>query len=156
MLAATIASGPLGAATYPAISVAPLGADCGALPVGHDAACEGFAVTNLGFGSLRIGAVALADTDAADFAVDADGCSGATLGPGASCEVSVRFAPRTAGAKSASLLIPSNDPDLPAWNATLSGTALPPPDPTGGAPGPAGLALLALLAGARRRRAAET
>jgi len=42
-------------------------------------------------------------TTSGDFALDADGCSGATLAPGASCSVSVRFTPTGMGARSGTL-----------------------------------------------------
>ena len=44
---------------------------------------------------------------AAALAITADTCAGASLAPGATCSVTVRFAPATAGAINASLIATS-------------------------------------------------
>lgn len=152
LAAACIAAGPVAAATRPQLSVTPLTADCGTLPAGQDAACETFAVANLGFSALHVTSAGLTGADSGDFGVEADSCTGATVGMGASCAVAVRFTPKTVGAKAAALLIASDDPDTPLWSAALAGEAVEPPAADGGAAAPHALGVLLVAALTRRRR----
>ena len=55
------------------------------------------------------------------FSMVSNGCSGATVAPSASCTVDVRFSPTTSGARSDTLVIPSNDPDQPNVNFGVNG-----------------------------------
>ncbi|MBI5441062.1 MAG: choice-of-anchor D domain-containing protein [Deltaproteobacteria bacterium] len=93
--------------------------------VGSSSASQTVTVSNLGPGSLVIGAVAKNGAAAAEFPVADDGCSNRTLVTLESCTVSVYFAPVSAGIKSANLVIPSNDPANPSLGVPLSSTALP-------------------------------
>jgi hypothetical protein len=81
-------------------------------------------VTNQGTANLVLGTLSLGGANPGDFRkpAAADLCSTRTLGPGQSCTVGVKFRPGSAGAKSASLLVPSNDPDQPTASVSLSGT----------------------------------
>jgi hypothetical protein len=100
-------------------------------------------------GTAQVGTVKLTGTDADDFMISSDGCTGATVNSGAparSCTVRVRFAPSQAGARDATLLFSSN-----AVNGTeevpLTGTggALPTGAPgVAGVQGPAGPAGLSV------------
>ena len=58
--------------------------------------------------SIQFGTPALGGANPDQFAIDEDDCSSATLQAGQECRVTVRFAPTTAGAKSAWLQIPDN------------------------------------------------
>ncbi len=100
-------------------------------------------VTNVGHGELQMGTATVAGAEAPDFLIVHDSCSGETISPGSTCQVTVRFAPSATGARSATLEVPSNDPSSPL-EVALSGQggALPegPEGPKGeeGSEGPAG------------------
>lgn len=107
------------------ISVSPASIDFGEVAVG-DSATQSVTITNVGGEVLAIGTIATAlPSDA--FAVVNDGCSGQQIGPDTSCLFEVRFAPVTAGAESADVEIPSNDPDTPVFSLPVTGTGLPVP-----------------------------
>jgi hypothetical protein len=107
----------LGAA---ALAMTPGSHDFGALAIGGQSAATQFTVRN--GGGVAAGALSVQSSDPASFVVDASGCA-ATLAPGATCTLSVRFAAIGAeGAKSATLLVAA-DPGGSAM-ASLSGTAL--------------------------------
>ena len=96
-------------------------------------------VSNTGTGQLFVTGLTFTGTDPQDYLVTSNGCLG-PIAAGASCQISVSFAPQEHGASSASLQIASNDPNTPA-TVKLSGTSGQlPQGPTGatGAQGPAG------------------
>lgn len=74
-------------------------------PVGSSAAARTVTVASTGSAPLRVRGVSLAGGNATAFVVVADRCSGVTLAPGASCPVSVSFAPDGDGSRSATLTI---------------------------------------------------
>ena len=75
-------------------------------------------VTNNGTAPLTIGSVAITGTQANQFN-ESHGCS--QLDPGNSCSIQVTFYPTTAGSKSATLQINSNDPARSRVSIPLSG-----------------------------------
>ena len=83
-----------------------------------------FTVTNKGIRDLVIGVVSMTGQHANDFTVQRDGCSFATVAPDESCMVQVAFSPKSGGAKSADLSIPSNDPDQSPFFVPLSGIGI--------------------------------
>jgi hypothetical protein len=104
-----------------ALSVAPAMNDFGSQTLGSTSAGVEFTFTNNGAvptGALRTALVSQ------DFKVAADGCMGATVAPMGTCKVTVTFAPATAGAKTASLVV-SGDPGGAA-TAALNGTGVAP------------------------------
>src|SRR5262249_3141908 len=80
---------------------------------------------------LHVGTAAIDGTDAAQFAIANDSCSGQTLAPTASCTLDVTFGPTSLGAKSARLAISSDDSASPATagphGSTPAPAAAPPP-----------------------------
>jgi hypothetical protein len=70
-------------------------------------------LTNAGSAPLIIGQVDVSGANTSDFAKAADGCTGSVLRAGESCSVSVRFAPRAAGSRNASLTFSDNAGDSP-------------------------------------------
>lgn len=100
--------------------------------------------TNSGDANVTISRVAIReanDDSAGDFLLSADRCTGATLTPGQTCKVQVRFAPGRASATStAALELHSNVPGSPtSVELTATSTGLPAgPKGDTGAAGPAG------------------
>ena len=82
-----------------------------------------FTITNTGTVSLNLGTITISGTDASQFIKSNDTASGQAIEAGASKTLKVTFDPSTIGAKTASISIPSNDPDSPALTVNLSGTA---------------------------------
>jgi hypothetical protein len=104
-------------------------------PVGTTGASKTLTVTNVGAAPLLISSIRPSGSDADEYTVSGDGCSGVPVVPGASCQVSVRFTPVTEGAASATLRAVSNAPTSPG-GVPLTGTAT--PAPAGGSAGPPG------------------
>jgi sugar lactone lactonase YvrE len=65
-------------------------------------------MTNNGTTGLTISNVGVSGTNAGDFAISANTCSGATVAVSATCSVSMIFTPSTAGAETASLQFTDN------------------------------------------------
>jgi hypothetical protein len=110
-----------------AIAVGPSTHDFGAVAQGAASPDVAFVVTNGGGVATGTLAVSLAGTDAAQFALGTDGCSGTTLAAAASCTVQVHFTPTTSGnlgSVQASLLV-SGTPGG-TTSSTLTGTTVPP------------------------------
>jgi hypothetical protein len=108
-----------------ALSIDPTVKDLGSLAVGTTSAASVFTVTNHGTASSGAVSVSLSGSDAPDFSLSADQCTGKALPPSATCTVSVSAAPMSAGAKAASLVAQSTG-DTGMATASLSATALPP------------------------------
>jgi ELWxxDGT repeat protein len=90
-------------------------------------------VTNNGGSPLRITGFTFSGSNPGDFFVGSDTCH-QPVAPGASCVVTVRFAPQAQGSRAATLAIGSNASDAGTANVSLTGTG-------GGLPaGPAGAA----------------
>lgn len=100
-------------------SIAPGSFDFGSQAVSTKSAAHVFTITNSGAGQLDVDRVSLGGAELDQFVISGDGCSGASLAPGAACEVRVRFAPDSTGAKQALLRVSGN---VPTVTATLSGT----------------------------------
>ncbi|GAG28053.1 unnamed protein product, partial [marine sediment metagenome] len=79
-------------------------------------------VTNDGTTNLTVSTITITGTDAAEFSIQNDNASNQTLVPGASATFQVVFSPTSTGSKSATLSIPSDDPDEATVNIILSGT----------------------------------
>jgi YD repeat-containing protein len=105
----------------PDISVSPISYNFGNVNIGSTSAAQTFTVSNTGTVNLVIGTITLTGTNASEFSKPSDSCSGQTVAPSANCTVQVVFSPTSEGAKSANLSIPSNDPDTPTLNVSLSG-----------------------------------
>jgi hypothetical protein len=117
----TVNASLAGAALAPAsLSIAPATHDFGSVVTGDTSVAQDFVVTNDGDQASSAPAAALTGAGAADFEIVADGCA-APLAGGASCTVSVRFAPATRGARSATLEVAAATGGTAA--ATLTGDA---------------------------------
>ncbi len=76
-------------------------------------------LTNKGTGNLIIGNIA--NPANTDFTIVTDNCSSKTLVPAATCTINMSFSTTTAGSKTGTLSIPSNDPDENPLLLTLRG-----------------------------------
>ncbi len=92
----------------------------GRVPV-NGSSSQSFTITNVGVTDLLIGDMALSGANLAEFSLGSDSCSLRSLAPNASCSFMGAFTPQTPGYKTATLQIPSNDPDTPFAAITLAG-----------------------------------
>ncbi len=106
----------------PNIVVAPTTHNFGARRVG-ETVTQQFTVSNTGTGPLVVDTPVLLGIDATSFTI-ITGQAGFTVAPGGNSVIDVRFLPLWGGAKSATLVLPSNDPTDTAIFVPLSGTAI--------------------------------
>jgi hypothetical protein len=110
-----------GTGTQANISIDPTSKSYGAINVGSTSA-QTFTVTNSGTASLLIGTVAISGTNAAEFVKGTDTCNGQTVAASGTCTIQITFTPSSAGSKSATLTVPSDDPDTPGLAVALTGS----------------------------------
>lgn len=96
------------AAGTPNLSVSPNPFDFGSHSL-NTTTTQTFTVANTGTAPLAVGQLSL--SGAPDFKMATDNCSGTTVSPSANCTVQVSFTPTSEGGQSATLAIPSDDPD---------------------------------------------
>jgi len=101
------------------ISVAPASDSFGNTYVNTASSFHNYTISNPGFVDLAIGTISI--TSATEFVKNTDGCSGQTLSPSATCTFQVAFAPVSAGAKTTTIVIPSNDPAIPNYSVSING-----------------------------------
>lgn len=111
-----VVSGTGGAPTVPDIT-APASLAFGSIAVGGNNTLVAN-IGNAGSANLVISGV---NPPVAPFSIVANNCG--TVAPGGQCQVSVRFAPTSAGNYAGSLVLNSNDPDQPQKSIALSGSA---------------------------------
>jgi hypothetical protein len=109
-----------GTVNIPDITVTPSSVDFGSVQV-NTTAEQLLTVINNGTLNLTLGGVTFGGANINQFSKSADKCSRKTLAPGASCTVDLRFKPTTAGVKTGTFIIPSNDPDENPFSVPLSG-----------------------------------
>ena len=109
----------LSAAT-PAINVNPTALNFGNVNVGSSSTLS-VTVANTGTGDLIISGVT---SPSAPFSKIADTCSNQTIVQGTNCTISIQFAPTVSGTFSSSFIIQSNDPTMPNYTITLTGTGI--------------------------------
>jgi len=104
-------------------SVSPATLNFGNQIVGTSSSAQGITLKNSGTAALTINNIAVGGTNPGDFA-QTNTCGG-SVAAGASCSISVTFAPTAAGARSASVTISDNAPGSPQ-TLSLSGTGVSP------------------------------
>jgi hypothetical protein len=104
----------------PGISVSPDSFDFGSVVAKKTSSPMTFTIQNNGTGNLKITKINITGTDAKMFRKK--GGSRKTIAPGGTYSFTVTFKPKSAGTKSATLQILSNDPDTPTIDIPLSGT----------------------------------
>jgi uncharacterized repeat protein (TIGR01451 family) len=120
------------AAAPPTVGLSPSSVVFGDQLVGSTSTTHMLTITNTasrGSQSLVIGQLAIAGANSGDFGLGTDGCSNKTVAPGASCAVSLTFAPTQVGSRTASLSVPSNAASTPdTVSLSGNGTAAPSAD----------------------------
>ena len=112
------------------ITLMPTSFDFGTVTEGNldEVPARRFTIRNSGTASYSLSSIRLEGASLADFNLDVStgenpcGAAVRTLGPGDSCAVSVRFAPRDFGTFSADLAVQSNDPVAPNVSSALQGS----------------------------------
>jgi hypothetical protein len=112
----------VGIGAQPDIAVNPTSHNYGNVNVGNNLS-QTFVVSNTGNANLSVSSTTLAGANAGEFSITSGG-GAATLTPGQTRNIAVRFSPVSAGGKTASLTITSNDPDESVVNVALSGTGV--------------------------------
>jgi len=115
----------------PDISVSPATKNFASIKVSSSSSPQTFTVHNVGYADLVVGTIKITGEKADQFAIQNDNVTNKTIIPGGSATLQVVFTPTSTGAKSATLYIPSNDPDEANVLVSLSGSGV-----TAG-PGPA-------------------
>ena len=115
----------------PDISVSPATKNFASIKVSSSSSPQTFTVHNAGYADLVVGPIKITGKKADQFAIQNDNVTNKTIIPGGSATLQVVFTPTSTGAKSATLYIPSNDPDEATVLVSLSGSGV-----TAG-PGPA-------------------
>ena len=127
------------------ISLVPSPKDYGSTQVGSPTATTQFTVENAGSAMSGTLAVALTGANASEFGITGEDCGGTTLPDHGTCTISVRFAPTSAGAKTASLSVTGTPGGTQTSALTGTATALtPPPPPPSTSTGPTGQRAAAL------------
>jgi hypothetical protein len=106
-------------ALTPVISASPESLNFGNVNVGCTSAFQTLTISNKGLADLVIGTLSITGTDASEFNIHNDNCSGQTIAPSGTYTVDVAFSPTSLGLKSANLSVPSNDPSVPILNVPL-------------------------------------
>jgi hypothetical protein len=104
-------------ATPGALTLTPASNNFGAGAIGTSFPAVAFTVTNTGGTAVGVTAVGLSGAGADQFAVDSNGCAGASLAPAASCQISVSSKVTKQGQQNASL-------DVNGSNGQTLGAAL--------------------------------
>ena len=119
--AALVAVGAMAApaAAAAAVTFTPPSLTFGSQAIGTTSAPQTITVANTGDAPMFINSAAVPNT--LDFTVVSDGCSGLTLAPGTSCDMSITFSPTASGTRTAALTVTDNAPGSPQ-TAPLTGT----------------------------------
>ena len=113
-----VMDGDVGPAPSPDISITPTSHDFGNVNIGNISTPQTFTISNTGTANLINGTNEITGTNTTSFFIDTgdDSCSAQIIAPLGDCDVAVTFSPDTVGTITASLSVPSNDPDTPTLN----------------------------------------
>lgn len=98
----------------------------GTVILGQESVNRSITIRNPGTGPLLISGATLSGSAAGDFSIPQ--LPPTSIAPGSSAAFTVRFTPVLNGARTASVIISSNDPETPAFAIGLNGTGLAQPD----------------------------
>jgi photosystem II stability/assembly factor-like uncharacterized protein len=110
--------------TYPHISINLDTYDFGSVNVGSTSTAQSFIISNTGAMDIVLGTLSIEGPDASEFSIQDGNCTCHTIPPSETCTIEVVFSPTSAGAKSANLSIPLNDPAAPVLNVFLTGISI--------------------------------
>jgi hypothetical protein len=110
-----------GTGTQPGASLSPTSKAYGSVVVDSSSADQTFTLSNTGSAPLHVGTATVGGADPTQFPKGTDGCAGATLAVGGTCDIHVTFHPTSSGAKAGTLSVPSDAPGTPT-TASLTGT----------------------------------
>jgi hypothetical protein len=106
----------------PDISISPASHDFGTVNL-EASSSQTFTISNSGDADLGIGKLSITGENFFEFAIRTADCSNQVIAPAGSCKVDLVFFPNIEGLKKATFLIPSNDPDTPQLEVSLTGTS---------------------------------
>ena len=109
----------------PDITVSPSPMDFGSPVAGSSSSPLTITVTNTGTADLTISTITIGGANADQFSIQNDSCSGQTIAPASSATLEVVFNPTSIDIKSATLSIPSDDPDEATVGVALTGIGTP-------------------------------
>jgi hypothetical protein len=119
---------PVRGPVLPVVSVSPLSKSFGPVATNTTSTAQTFTISNSGTAGLAVAGIATVGGSSTMFNIDpGDGTTGTCgsltplIAAGTSCSVSVTFTPSSAGVKSSTLRISSNDLAAPFKDASLSG-----------------------------------
>jgi hypothetical protein len=107
--------------THPLARLSASTLDFPATPIGNTASAQSISISNAGGAPLVVSALSVTGPG---FQLADESCTRAALAPGASCSVSVRFAPAAAGTASGTLALSANS-SPPSPPVALSGVGVP-------------------------------
>lgn len=81
-------------------------------------------ISNAGTADLVISTVSISGANASEFIKQTDTCSNTTVAPSGTCQIAIILTPSSLGQKTATLTIPSNDPDMPNLDIPMSGNGI--------------------------------
>ncbi|GIG60641.1 hypothetical protein Lfu02_50130 [Longispora fulva] len=125
--AAPVAAAPIelaapGVRAAPIVALNPTSKDFGGQAIGTTSATQTFTVTNTGNAPYNITAVTIGGTNAGDFLMSDDMCTGMSVpGPAGSCTVKVAFKPTAGGPRTGTLTVTDQSPAEHIRTATLKG-----------------------------------
>ncbi len=111
-----------GTGLAPDIAVTPVSYYYGTIAVGSYSS-KVFTISNSGNVNLDVSSVSLSGGNADQYAISDDAGGSFSVAPAGSETITVQFMPTSAGSKSATVVISSNDPGEPSKNVPLLGTA---------------------------------
>ncbi|MCP4104896.1 MAG: choice-of-anchor D domain-containing protein [Desulfobacteraceae bacterium] len=118
----------VGTGTHPSedpdISVTPVSHNYNNVIVLTGSQPASFNISNIGAANLVTGLIRITGKDAAEFSIQSDSCSEKTISSSGSCSLVTVFSPTSEGSKSATVEIPSDDPDTPKLIIPLAGRAV--------------------------------
>ena len=120
----TVLNLKVGEAPEPDISVSPTAKNFRNITLDSSSSPQTFTVRNVGYADLVVGPIKITGKEADRFAIQNDNVTNKTIIPGGSATLQVVFTPTSTVAKSATLYIPSNDPDEATVLVSLSGSGV--------------------------------